>query len=140
MCKQTHDAQGQTVNSTPLSRRDFGHSLAAAAVTTGYSATARGFAANETITVGCIGTGGRCRRLMQSLATIPGVKITAVCDIWDFHLAEGKKLAQPDAFATKDYRAVLDRKDIDAVVIGTPRPLACADYDRCVCRGQGRLC
>src|SRR5436190_19592097 len=82
---------------------------AAGALTAGYTATAKGFAANETITVGCIGTGGRCRRLMQSLATIQGVKIAAVCDIWDFHLEEGRKLAQPGAFATKDYRALLDR-------------------------------
>ena len=71
-----------------LSRRQLLESLGIAAaglVTAGYSATARGFAANETITVGCIGTGGRCRRLMQSLATIPGVKIAAVCDIWHSH-------------------------------------------------------
>jgi len=103
-----------------VSRREFVESVGAAALAAGYAATAKGFAANETITVGCIGTGGRCRRLMQSLATIPGVKINAVCDIWDFHLDEGRKLAQPDAFATKDYRALLDRKDIDAVLIGTP--------------------
>src|SRR4029079_5430247 len=106
-----------------LSRREVFESLgitAAGAVTAGYTATTKGFAANESITVGCIGTGGRCRKLMQSLATIPGVKIAAVCDIWGFHLAEGKKLAQPGAFETKDYRARLDRKDIDAVLIGTP--------------------
>src|SRR5262245_24972158 len=106
-----------------LSRRQLLESLgiaAAGAVTAAYTATARGFAANETITVGCIGTGGRCRRLMQSLATIPGVKIAAVCDIWDYHLEEGRKLAAPLANATKDYRRVLDAKDIDAVVIGTP--------------------
>jgi len=106
-----------------LSRRELLESLGVAAagvVTAGYTATAKGFAANETITVGCIGTENRCRRLMQSLATIPGVKIAAVCDIWDQHLAEGRKLAQPDAFAAKDYRALLDRKDIDAVLIGTP--------------------
>jgi predicted dehydrogenase len=106
-----------------VSRRELLESLgitAAGALTAGYTTTAKGFAANETITVGCIGTGGRCRKLMQSLATIPGVKITAVCDIWDFHLEEGKKLAQQNPFATKDYRAVLDRKDIDAVLIGTP--------------------
>src|SRR3954451_21832213 len=105
-----------------LARRQFLESLgiaAGGAMTAGYTATAKGFAANETITVGCIGTGGRCRRLMQSLAMIPGVKITAVCDIWDYHLDEGRKLAQPDAFATKDYRALVDRKDIVAVVIGT---------------------
>src|SRR5262245_49790614 len=104
-----------------LNRRDLLESLGIAAagiVTAGYTAMAKGFAASEEITVGCIGTGGRCRRLMQSLRTIPGVKIAAVCDVWDFHLAEGAKLAQPDAFATKDYRVLLDRKDIDAVVIG----------------------
>src|SRR5438445_13884035 len=104
----------------PLSRRELLESLgmaAAGAISAGYTATAKRFAANETIAVGCIGTGGRCRRLMQSLATIPGVKIVAVCDVWDFHLAEGRKLAQPDAFPTKDYRSLLERKDIDAAVI-----------------------
>lgn len=106
-----------------LSRRELLESLGiavAGVVAAGYTATAKGFVANDTITVGCIGTGGRCRRLMQSLATIPGVKIVAVCDIWDFHLEEGRKLAQPGAFATKDYHALLERKDIDAVLIGTP--------------------
>ena len=43
--------------------------------------SARGFAANDTINVGCIGTGGRCRTLMKSLAQIPGVRIAAVCDV-----------------------------------------------------------
>ncbi|MEX2175446.1 MAG: Gfo/Idh/MocA family oxidoreductase [Pirellulaceae bacterium] len=106
-----------------LSRRELLESLGAAAagaMTAGYTATARGFAANEAIAVGCIGTGGRCRMLMQSLAKVQGVKIAAVCDVWDHHLAEGKKLALPGAFATKDYRALLDRQDIDAVLIGTP--------------------
>src|SRR6476469_9393940 len=106
-----------------LPRRELLESLGVAtagAITAGYTATARGFAANETITVGCIGTGGRCRRLMQSLATIPGVKIVAVCDIWDYDLEEGRKMAQTNAFATKDHLALLDRKDIDAVLIGTP--------------------
>src|SRR5215210_657015 len=105
-----------------VSRRELLESLgiaAAGAITAGYAATAKGFAANETITVGCIGTGGRCRRLMQPLATIPGVKIAAVCDIWDVHLEEGKKLAAPGATTSKDYRKLLDDKSLDAVVIGT---------------------
>ena len=106
-----------------ISRREVLQSasaLSATAITTGYAATAKGYAANEEITVGCIGTGGRCRRLMESLRTIPGVKIAAVCDIWDFHLEEGRKLAEPNAFAAKEYERLLDRKDIDAVLIGTP--------------------
>jgi predicted dehydrogenase len=106
-----------------LSRRELLESLginATGIVTAGYTATAKCFAANETIAVGCIGTGGRCRKLMQSLTTIPGVEIRAVCDVWDYHLEEGRKLAAPGASTTKDYRVLLDRKDIDAVVIGTP--------------------
>lgn len=104
-------------------RRKFLETLGVGAtgiLTAGYQATAFGFAANETINVGCIGTGGRCRRLMQSLAAIPGVRIAAVCDVWDNHLEMGRKLADPRAAAVKDYHALLARKDIDAVLIGTP--------------------
>lgn len=86
----------------------------------GYLATSRGFAANETITVGCIGTGGRAQALMKPLSSIQGVRIAAVCDVWDVNLAAGKRLADPQAFATKDYRELLERKDIDAVLIATP--------------------
>jgi predicted dehydrogenase len=86
----------------------------------GYLATSRGYAANETINIGCIGTGGRAQGLMKALAKIPGVRMIAVCDVWDKHLVEGKQLADAQAFATKEYREILDRKDIDAVLIGTP--------------------
>ena len=98
-------------------RRDL---LRGAALAAGYRAAAPGYAANETIEVGCIGTGGRCRELMRALQRIPGVRIAAVADIWDVNLAEGRKLADPRAFATKDYREVLRRGDIDAVVIAAP--------------------
>jgi len=83
----------------------------------GYLATSRGYAANETINVGCIGTGGRTQGLMKALAKIPGVRMAAVCDVWDKHLADGKELADPQAFATKEYREILDRKDVDAVIV-----------------------
>ncbi|MFQ5734097.1 MAG: Gfo/Idh/MocA family protein [Planctomycetaceae bacterium] len=108
---------------TPIPRRRFLQSTTlgtAGALTAGYTGTAAGFAANETLNVGCIGTGGRCRRLMQSLAKVPGVKITAVCDVWDRHLELGKKLADAKAFATKDHHALLKRKDVDAVLIASP--------------------
>lgn len=103
----------------PLTRRRAiqGATAFAAALTV---PTSRGFAANETLTVGCLGTGGRCRALMKSLAQISGVKIAAVADIWDEALAQGKGLADAQAFATKHFEAVLERRDIDAVVIGAP--------------------
>jgi predicted dehydrogenase len=91
-----------------------------AAVTGGFAATRLGYAANETIEVGIIGSGGRAQSLMRALAKIPGARMAAVCDVWDKHLADGKGLADPAAFTTKDYRQLLERNDIDAVLIGTP--------------------
>ncbi|HEV3146011.1 MAG TPA: Gfo/Idh/MocA family oxidoreductase [Gemmataceae bacterium] len=76
--------------------------------------------ANDRLLVGCIGTGGRCRFLMKSLVTIPSVRIAAVCDIWEVSLQEGRKLADSDAFTTKSFPELLERKDIDAVLIGSP--------------------
>jgi hypothetical protein len=40
--------------------------------------SARGYYANDLIQVGCIGTGGRCRKLMEELGPLSGQKITAV--------------------------------------------------------------
>ena len=77
-------------------RRDFLEKLGigtAGALATGYTATARGFAANETLNVGCIGTGWRCRQMMGALGELPGVKIVAICDIWD-ESTETKNQAQ----------------------------------------------
>ena len=106
----------------PRNRREFLEQLGLASglVLAGYSATARGFAANETLNIGCIGTGGRCQALMRALKEVSGVRVTAVCDIWDKHLASGKQLADSGAFATKNHHELLARNDVDAVIIGTP--------------------
>ncbi|MGD9723716.1 MAG: Gfo/Idh/MocA family protein [Pirellulales bacterium] len=103
-------------------RREFLESvgLASGLVLAGYTATARGYAANETLNIGCIGTGGRCRQLMQALKQVPGTRITAVCDIWDKHLEAGRALADPAASTSKHFEELLARSDVDAVIIGTP--------------------
>jgi predicted dehydrogenase len=105
-----------------VSRRRFlKTSAATAAGLAGFGVPAvNALGANETIQVGLIGTGGRCRALMKSLAQVPNVRMAAVCDIYDANLDAGRKLADPKAFATKTYKDILDRKDIDAVLIGTP--------------------
>ena len=82
--------------------------------------TARGYSANDTLSVACLGTGGRCQSLMKSLVLVPGVKIAAVCDVYDVQLNNAKKLADPKAITSKQYRTLLDRKDIDAVLIASP--------------------
>jgi len=99
-----------------MDRREF---LAAGAAALAVESS-RGFKANDTLRVGLIGVGGRCRHLVKSFPNLPNVAITAVCDVWDANLAEGKKLANKDAFATKNFEELLARKDVDAVLIGSP--------------------
>jgi predicted dehydrogenase len=76
--------------------------------------------ANDTLRIGCIGTGGRCRALMQALAHVPNVRMVALCDIFEPNIDLARKIADPTATTTHEYKALLDRKDIDAVVIGSP--------------------
>ena len=90
------------------------------ALLVGSAESARGYQANDTIRVACLGTGGRCQTLMKSLVNVPGVKIVAVCDIYEPHREAARKLADAAAISVKDYREVLDRKDVDAVLIGAP--------------------
>jgi predicted dehydrogenase len=105
-----------------VTRRSFlkGSAAAAAGLTAFGVPAVNILGANETLNVGLIGTGGRCRTLMKSLARVPDVRLAAVCDVFDTHLDLARKLADPRALATKKYKEVLDRKDIDAVLIGSP--------------------
>lgn len=82
--------------------------------------SARGFMANDALEEACIGTGGCCRALMKALVRVSGARIAAVCDIYDVHLDEARKIADPGAATSKQYEEVLDRKDVDAVLIASP--------------------
>ncbi|UCD27779.1 MAG: Gfo/Idh/MocA family oxidoreductase [Planctomycetota bacterium] len=84
------------------------------------SSRAWGYTQNERLNVGAIGTGGRFRHLMKAFQKIPGVRLTAVCDVWDKHLEMAREIAGPRALATRDYHELLEQKDIDAVIIASP--------------------
>lgn len=92
--------------------------LASGAVIAGSSANS--FAANESLRVGLIGTGGRCRHLLRSLLTVPDVNVVAISDVRDDAIAETKKMLGDKIFITKNFPELLGRKDIDAVVIASP--------------------
>lgn len=84
-----------------------------------FSRAGRVLAANDTPVMGIIGAGGRGRRVMQKHQTL-GVTFAAVCDIYEPNLARGLEQAGPDAASHADYRELLAREDLDAVLIATP--------------------
>ena len=72
--------------------------------------------ANDKINVGFIGVGGRGGGQLRSNKNCAA----AVCDVDKNHLADAAKVAGEKAGAYTDYRYILERKDIDAVLISTP--------------------
>jgi predicted dehydrogenase len=76
--------------------------------------------ANDRIRIGVIGTGGRARGLMTHLKKLPGNEMTAICDVYEPRLLQAAEIAGASALKVSDYRRILDNREIDAVVIGTP--------------------
>lgn len=114
----------------PLSRRQFIHlgtgALAATTIAKTIlqphllNAAARPVAPSDTIRFASIGTGIRgCEHLEASLS-VPGIQCVAVCDLYDSrHAAAQEAVKNPSVSATRDYRTILDRKDVDSVLIAT---------------------
>ena len=80
------------------------------------------FNPNSTINIGVIGTGARGKGIIKLLNDINGFNVIAVCDTLPFRLEEGYDLIKNNksAKAYKDYRKLLDNKNIDGVIISTP--------------------
>jgi predicted dehydrogenase len=76
--------------------------------------------ANNRIRIGAIGTGGRCKYLLQLLQNIPGNQVVAVCDVYEPHRDEARLKFASYATEYTDYRKLLEDKEVDAVVIGAP--------------------
>lgn len=96
-------------------RRSF---LAASAVTA--VSASRALGAGDRIRIGVIGTGARGRYLMRALTKIGGVEWVAVCDIYDVRRAQAAAQAGGQVEQYVDYKPLLERKDIDAVIVSTP--------------------
>ncbi|HEY3625152.1 MAG TPA: Gfo/Idh/MocA family oxidoreductase [Terracidiphilus sp.] len=96
------------------------HLLAAPASELEQAESAKPIAANDHIQIALIGAGGQGQFDTKSAVQVPGVKLVAAADCYDGRLARCKELWGDDVFTTRDYNEILARKDIDAVIIGTP--------------------
>ncbi len=105
-----------------LSRRNFVKSsvaLTAAGVATAAS-RARVRGANERIRLAFIGTANRGGQLIEGALPHEDAEIVAVCDVWRPAMEQWAEKLPGKVDMYSDYRKVLERDDVDAVVIGTP--------------------
>ncbi len=75
---------------------------------------------NDKIQIALIGAGGMGQGDAGMARTVEGVQLIAACDVYTGRLQRAKEKWGAGLFTTKDYREVLARKDVDAVIIGTP--------------------
>ncbi len=76
--------------------------------------------ANDTIQFALIGAGGMGSGDAGTALEVGGTKLVAVADVYDGRLQHAKEAWGNDVFTTRDYREVLARNDIDAVIVATP--------------------
>jgi predicted dehydrogenase len=106
----------------PTTRRHFlGTTAVAGLAAQALSAqSAKKISPNDKIRVALIGAGGMGSGDAISSLAQPGVELVAVSDIYDGRLTRAKERWGNGLFTTRDYREVIARPDVDAVLIGTP--------------------
>src|SRR5262249_34702361 len=104
--------------SNELTRRTFVAAAATGALTL---AAGRALGANDRIRIAVIGCGGmgsgHLRQLVKR-AEADNVQVVGVCDVYERRIERAKKTGSCEGYG--DYRKILERKDVDAVLIATP--------------------
>ena len=106
-------------HSLNASRRKFLHDAVALCGAAASSAALKA-APSDRVNLGVIGAGSRGTHVMQAFQALPEVNVVAAADAYDGHVAYIREYSQGKIETGRDYRALLDRKDIDAVIIATP--------------------
>ncbi len=78
------------------------------------------FGKNDQIQIALIGAGGQGQGDTEVAVSVPGVKLVAAADCYKGRLDHCKEVWGSNVFTSVDYREVLERKDVDAVIIATP--------------------
>jgi Oxidoreductase family, NAD-binding Rossmann fold len=111
------------MESIKMTRRDFHKSatLGVAGLTMPAGPGPRSvMGANDRITIGLIGSGGMGQADLRDFLHTSQVDCVAIADPYEPNLDAGVMLTNGAAKRYKDFREILDRKDIDAVIVATP--------------------
>jgi predicted dehydrogenase len=73
--------------------------------------------AGDPVRFASIGTGVRGCELLKASLRVPGAECVAVCDLYDGRHTAAREAVNKDVPATRNYKEILDRKDVEAVII-----------------------
>ncbi len=74
----------------------------------------------DRLRIAVIGPGSRGKELIRQFLRVPGVEVVAVADVYELRFLQVNELVGKAVPAYKDYRQMLERRDIDAVVVASP--------------------
>jgi len=103
----------------PHTRRDFMKQSALGTAALLAYPSSRVLGANDRVRVGMIGVGGRGQDLLKQIQKVPDAQLVAMADIYTRRREEAKQNA-PGIETLDDHRRLLDRKDIDSVIVASP--------------------
>jgi predicted dehydrogenase len=106
-----------------INRREFlGKTAGALAAVSVLGTGKKAFAVppSDRINLGIIGPGSRGQTVMRAFLRVPGVRFGGLCDVYEPRFAQACKITGEETPTYKDYRKLLEAKDIDAIVVATP--------------------
>jgi len=106
--------------SQQVSRRTFTKATAATALAVAAAPGAKAAGANDRIRLGFIGVANRGGQLLTAFLNHADMEVAALCDVHRPTLQRAAERLGGKADTYADFRELIDRKDIDAVVIATP--------------------
>lgn len=105
------------MTNVPIQRRDLLRAASLSSITA--ASYSRVMGANDKISLGVIGCGGRGLGVMGIFQKNPAIQVRAVCDVYGVQIDRARQRA-PDAASFTDHRKLLEAQNVDAVLIGTP--------------------
>jgi predicted dehydrogenase len=106
-----------------MNRRDFIKQAVVTGAATAVASKAAGAAIvppSDRVAVGLIGCGARGQELLEAAQRVPGVQIAALADCYTGRTERARARTGGKAQIHGDYREILGRKDIDAVIVASP--------------------
>src|SRR5580698_3942505 len=80
----------------------------------------RAVAPSDRVRFASIGTGTRGCELLDASLAVPGAECVAVCDLYDSRHEAAQEAVRKQVPATRNYKEILERKDVDAVIVAVP--------------------